>query len=76
MNELTDAEVERIDYIQGMTHDFIAKLIPDKRKRQEMLDSCNYDLDAIDAVLTTVWEHIEDKGLCSEQEFYPYREED
>ena len=73
--ELTDAETERIDRIQSLTHDFIANLIPDEKKRQEYEES-GYDFDAIDAVLQTVWEHIEDKAGCTEREFYPYRDSD
>jgi len=73
--ELTDAETERIDHIQDLTHKFIASLVPDEERRQEMLDS-DYDLDAIDAVLQTVWEHIKDRVMCTEREFYPYRDSD
>ena len=72
--ELTVAETERLDYIQGLTHEFIANLIPDEKRRQEMLESCDYDFDAIDAVLLTVWEHIKDRLMCSEREFYPLRD--
>lgn len=74
--ELTDAETERIDYIQGLTHDFIANLIPDEKKRREYEESGTYDFDAIDAVLQTVWEHIKDKAGCTEREFYPFRDSD
>ena len=74
--EFTDKEQERIDYIQGLAHDFIANLIPDEKRRQEMLDSCNYDFDLIDRLIRTVWEGVKDKAGCTEREFYPYRDED
>lgn len=65
--ELTDEEMDRIDHIQNLTHKYINDMLPGGRE-------IGWDLDLIDRVIEAVWKEIEDKNVCTEMEFYPYRE--
>ena len=65
--ELTDGEMDRIDRIQNLTYRYINDMLPDGRE-------IGWDLDLIDRVIEAVWKEIEDKNVCTEMEFYPYRE--
>lgn len=65
--ELTDEEMERIDHIQHLTYDYILKMLPDGK-------AVEWDLDLIDEVIEAVWEAIKDRDICTEGQFYPYRE--
>jgi hypothetical protein len=65
--ELTDAEVERIDDIQNAAFEFVNSILP----RGAQVD---WDIEMLDGILETVWEHIEDRGICTEREFYPFVE--
>ena len=66
-SELTDKEMDRIDRVQNLTYDYINKMLPRGK-------SVEFDLDTIDDVIEAVWDAIKDKGICTEMEFYPYRE--
>jgi hypothetical protein len=66
-SELTDKEMDRIDHIQQLTYDYILKMLPDGK-------AVEYDLDMIDDVIEAVWGAIKDREICTEMEFYPYRE--
>lgn len=67
--ELTDAEIERIDKIQNLTHEYINSLLPDGK-------AVEFDLNMVNSVIEAVWDAIKDKGVCTEKEFYPYRDSD
>ena len=66
-SELTDKEMDRIDHIQQLTYDYILEMLPDGK-------AVEYDLDMIDDVIEAVWGAIKDREICTEMEFYPYRE--
>lgn len=68
MNELTDAEVERIDLLHNETHEYLTRILAGYYTE--------WDADLIDRVAEAVWEQVYDKGWMTEMEFYPYRDED
>ena len=68
MNELTDAEVERIDLLHNATHEYLTRILAGKYTK--------WDADLIDCVAEAVWEQVYDKGWMTYEEFYPYRDED
>ena len=65
--ELTDEEMDRIDHVQQLTYEYINKMLPDGKEVE-------YDLEMIDDVIEAVWGAIKDREICTEMEFYPYRE--
>lgn len=65
--ELTDEELERIDLLHNETYDFINRILPGGRE-------IGWDLNLIDNVIEAVWNGIKDWNVCTEMEFYPYRE--
>ena len=73
--EMTDKETERLDKIHNLTYEFLQNLIPGGGKAKGGTDDA-WDRDLIDDVLETVWNGIKDKGICTENEFYPYRDDD
>lgn len=66
-DELTDAEMERIDFLHDEAEEFLRKIAPDGR-------SINPTPDMRERLLEAVWDIIKDEGICTEMEFYPYRE--
>jgi hypothetical protein len=69
-DELTDAEVERIDLLHNATDEYLAKILNFTGGYVEG----EYNMRLIDHVLDAVWNDIKDKGWISEMDFYPYRE--
>ena len=66
-DELTDAEMERIDFLHDEAEEFLRKVVPDGR-------SINPTPDMRERLIEAVWDIIKDEGICTEMEFYPYRE--
>lgn len=69
-DELTDAEVERIDLLHNATDEYLAKILNFTGGYVEG----EFNMRLIDHVLDAVWDGIKDKGWISEKDFYPYRE--
>jgi hypothetical protein len=69
--ELTDKEVERIDFIQNETFEYLKRLLPeDKAAKLE------WDVDMLTYIIESAEEVLEERGLCTPEEFYPYRDGD
>ncbi len=66
--ELTDKQIERQDFVDNATFDFINSLIPNDKQIE-------WDIDSIAQVRDAVWEVLKHRNLCTEQEFYPFFEE-
>ena len=69
-DEMTDAELDRIELLQDATDEYLAKILNFKGGYVEG----EYNWDLIDRVIDAVWDGIKDKGWISEMDFYPYRE--
>lgn len=65
--ELTEKEMERIDTVHEEVFNFINRILPNGKK-------VKWDLDLIISVAEAVWRCLEDRNICTEMEFYPYRE--
>lgn len=65
--ELTDEEMARIDHIQNETYNYLRRMMPEGKE-------IGWDLNLIHEVIEDVWDRIKDLGICTEMEFYPYRE--
>lgn len=66
-NELTDKEVERLDFITDRVRSFINEILPDGKKTE-------VDPDLTDNVITAIWDCLKDRGICTENDFYPFRD--
>ena len=66
--ELTNEQIERQDFVDNLTFEFLNKLIPN----DEQID---WDIESISTIRNTVCKVLVDKGICTEQEFYPYMED-
>lgn len=69
-DEMTDAELYRIDLLHDATDEYLAKILNFEGGYVEG----EYDLDLIDRVLDAVWEGIKDRDWMTEREFYPWEE--
>lgn len=68
MLELTDKQIERQDFVDNATFDFIKSLIPNGKQIE-------WDIDCIAQVRDKVWDVLKHRKICTEQEFYPFIEE-
>ncbi len=66
--ELTDQQLERQDFVDNATFDYINSLIPNDKEIE-------WDIDSIAQVRDKVWDVLKYRNICTEQEFYPYIEE-
>ena len=66
--ELTDKQIARQDYIDNKVYDLLSELNPSEKKLE-------WDIDAISRVRDMIAQVFVEKGICTEQEFYPYIEE-
>lgn len=66
--ELTKEQIERQDFVDNATFDFINSIIPNENQIE-------WDIDSIAQVREKVWDVIKERNICSEQEFYPFIEE-
>lgn len=62
--ELSDKQIERQDFVDNATFNFINSLIPNDKQIE-------WDIDSIAQVRDAVWEVLKHKNFCTEQEFYP-----
>jgi hypothetical protein len=65
--DLTDAEVERLDFLHNETHEYLTRIL-----RGHYTE---WDTDLICRVADAVWDAIRDKGWMDERELYPFRED-
>ena len=63
--ELTEQQIERQDYVDNAIYDLITKVIPSNRKLE-------WNIEVIGEIRDTIQSQLVEKGICSEQEFYPY----
>ena len=66
--ELTDQQITRQDFVDNVIYNLINELIPSDK---EMV----WDINAIGEVRDAIQAILVGRGLCTEQEFYPYIEE-
>lgn len=72
--ELTDKQINRQDYVDNEIFELIRSLDP---SRPELGSSIKWDIEMISEIRDSFQRWIVDKlGLCTEQEFYPYLEEE
>ena len=67
IQELTDKEIERQDYVDNRVYELLNDLLPAGKK-------LNWDIEIIGAVRDAVQAQITDRKLMSEAAFYPYIE--
>lgn len=68
MMELTDQQIARQDYVDNAIYDLINELIPSDKE-------IGWDIEAIGAVRDAIQSKLVERGLCTEQVFYPFIEE-
>ena len=65
---LTEQQIERQDFVDNAIFNLINELIPSNKEME-------WDIELIGEVRDAILTKLVEKGLCSEQEFYPYIEE-
>lgn len=68
---LSFEEVKRLDFLYDEVETFVNKILPKGKSIEE--DDPEWP-EIRDRVLETVWDCIKDRNICTEREFYPYRE--
>lgn len=63
--ELTDEQIERQDFVDNAIYNLINELIPSDNEM-------DWDIEVIGDIRDTIQSHLVEKGLCLEQDFYPY----
>lgn len=66
--KLTDQQITRQDFVDNAIYDFINELIPSYKE-------LDWNIDVIGEVRDAIQAQLVNRGLCTEQEFYPYIEE-
>jgi hypothetical protein len=66
--ELTDQQISRQDFVDNAIHDLINELIPSDKEME-------WDIEVIGEVRDVIQAMLVGRGICIEQEFYPYIEE-
>ena len=66
--ELTDQQISRQDFDDNAIHDLINELIPSDKEME-------WDIEVIGEVRDVIQAMLVGRGICTEQEFYPYIEE-
>ena len=66
--ELTEQQIERQDFVDNAIYDLINELIPSDKEME-------WDIEVIGEVRDAIQAQLVERGLCTEQEFYPYIEE-
>lgn len=66
--ELTAQQIERQDFVDNAIFDLINKLIPSGKETE-------WDIEIIGEIRDAIQTKLVERGICSEQEFYPYIEE-
>lgn len=62
---LTEKQINRQDFVDNATYDFIKSLIPNDKR-------IDWDIESIALVRDAVCKVLETKRICAEQEFYPF----
>ena len=65
---LTDQQISRQDFVDNAIHDLINELIPSDKEME-------WDIEVIGEVRDVIQAMLIGRGICTEQEFYPYIEE-
>ncbi len=65
---LTAKQIERQDYVDNLIFELINELNPSDKEIEWNIESIGEIRDVIQSILVN-------KGICTEQEFYPYIEE-
>ena len=63
--ELTEQQIERQDFVDNAISELINKVIPSDKKLE-------WDIKAIGEIRDAIQAQLVERGICSEQEFYPY----
>ena len=66
--ELTDQQISRQDFVDNAIYDLINELIPSDKEME-------WDIEVIGEVRDVIQAMLVGRGICTEQEFYPYIEE-
>lgn len=66
--ELTKQQIERQDFVDNAIFNLINELIPSDKEME-------WNNEFIGVVRDAIQTRLVEKGICSEQEFYPYIEE-
>lgn len=66
--ELTKQQIERQDFVDNAIFNLINELIPSDKEME-------WNIEFIGVVRDAIQTRLVEKGICSEQEFYPYIEE-
>ncbi len=66
--ELTGQQIKRQDFVDNAIFNLISELTPSDKKME-------WDIEFIGEVRGAILTKLVEKGICSEQEFYPYIEE-
>lgn len=66
--ELTKQQIERQDFVDNAIFNLINELIPSDKEME-------WDIEFIGVVRDAIQTRLVEKGICSEQEYYPYIEE-
>ena len=66
--ELTDQQIARQDIVDNAIYDLINELIPSDKEME-------WDIEVIGEVRDVIQAMLVGRGICTEQEFYPYIEE-
>ena len=62
---LTEQQIERQDFVDNAIFNLINELIPSSKEMEWNIEAIGEIRDAIQSQLVT-------RGICTEQEFYPY----
>lgn len=63
--ELTKQQIERQDFVDNVIYDLINRLIPSEKEME-------WDIESIGEIRDVIQSQLVAKGICTEQEFYPY----
>lgn len=66
--ELTSQQIERQDFVDNAIYELINLVVP---TNQEI----SWDIEVIGDVRDVIQQKLVERGICTEQEFYPYIEE-
>ena len=66
--ELIDQQISRQDFVDNAIYDLINELIPSDKEME-------WDIEVIGEVRDVIQAMFVGRGICTEQEFYPYIEE-
>ena len=74
--EMTETETERLDSLEWKVRCFLTNINPNT-SANGTIGPEDWDMDSVDAIIETAWNRVyKFTGVCTENEFYPYRDED